>query len=364
MASSSTPPKQLYHYTSTAGANGIRRDGVIRATVVLSSLKPEDHYRPEILQSIHGQNVPQNYQNRADNVVLVDGSKLDSSKLRQFRNNAYEYRSDIQVNPQDVIDKPRCQRSGASPPQTSPGPSTSYGAQAYYHYTNTGGARQIKSAGRIRGPCTITGLKPQDFYRDEILKRIYGNTYDPNKYATMAYWCVIVNGNSFDKTKLRSRQQDVFDYNGDIAINSWDVKDKPRCTKGTSTSTWNPADDNKYLYHYTNTAGARAIKAARFLKKSGSSGAFGVGVYMTDLKPTDFFRDDILKNNYGAINAAFKGHADWVVRVDKTSLVSNKLTKVGQAVTGDGNRSIYKYSDIIPVQANQVFDKPKCHRAQ
>ena len=352
-----SPPKQLYHYTSTAGANGIRTDRLIKGTVVLSSLKPEQHYRQEILHAIYGHNIPLNCQNRADNVVLVDGTKLDSSKLRQFKNHVYNYSGDIRVRPEEVIDKPRCERPKVKA-------STSYGPLTYYHYTNSGRAEQIKSDGKIRGPSIITKLKPEDFFRDEILKTIYGNDYDRHEFANRADWCVIVNGKALDNRKMRTRNQDVFDYNGDIAIQSGDVVDKPQCAKAGGTSTWNSADDYKYYFHYTNTAGARGIRDTEHIKMSGKSGQFGLGVYMTDLVPTDFFREDILKNNYGGIYAAFKGRADWVVRVEKASLDSNKLTKIGQAITGDDNRSIYKYDDEIPVEADQVFDKPRCHRAK
>lgn len=85
---------------------------------------------------------------------------------------------------------------------------------------------------------------------------------------------------------------------------------------------------------------------------------------MTDLRPTDFFRDDILKNNYGGIQTTFKGRADWVVRVKKSALVSTKLRQVGSNVTRDGNRQIFVYEDVIYVNNSDVFDKPKCHRAK
>jgi len=103
--------------------------------------------------------------------------------------------------------------------------------------------------------------------------------------------------------------------------------------------------------------------AAGFLKKSGPSGAFGAGVYMTKLKPTDFFRDDILKNNYGGINSAFKGRADWVVRIKKSDLNSAKLKTVSSNVTHDDQRQILVYDDIVNVQSADVFLKPKCYRA-
>lgn len=85
---------------------------------------------------------------------------------------------------------------------------------------------------------------------------------------------------------------------------------------------------------------------------------------MTNLKPTDFFRDDILKNNYGGIKSAFKGRADWVVRVKKSDLVSSKLKIIDSNVTGDGNRKIYAYENEINVDSSDVFDKPKCYRAK
>lgn len=84
---------------------------------------------------------------------------------------------------------------------------------------------------------------------------------------------------------------------------------------------------------------------------------------MTNLKPTDFFRDDILKNNYGGINSAFKGRADWVVRVKKSDLNKSKLKNVDANVTKDDSRQIFVYEDIVNVNSSDVFDKPKCYRA-
>lgn len=116
------------------------------------------------------------------------------------------------------------------------------------------------------------------------------------------------------------------------------------------------------MYHYTNTKGADAIIQSLYIKKSSQSGAFGEGVYFTDLKPTDFFRNDILKNNYGGIYTAFKGRADFVVRVKISSLDPTKLHKVSAAVIGN-DRSIFVYEDQVSVSASDVYDKPKCYRA-
>lgn len=85
---------------------------------------------------------------------------------------------------------------------------------------------------------------------------------------------------------------------------------------------------------------------------------------MTSLRPNDFFREDILKNNYGGINAAFKGRADWVVQVNRHNLDQSKLKEYGANVTNDGNRKIFVYEDEIKVNSNDVFDKPKCFRAK
>lgn len=109
--------------------------------------------------------------------------------------------------------------------------------------------------------------------------------------------------------------------------------------------------------------GAKAIQAAGYLKQSGSSGSFGVGVYMTKLHPRDFFRDDILKNNYGGINSAFKGRADFVVKIKKSDLVNSKLKTVDSQVTKDDSREILVYEDVIHVNSSDVFLKPKCYRA-
>lgn len=86
---------------------------------------------------------------------------------------------------------------------------------------------------------------------------------------------------------------------------------------------------------------------------------------MTNLKPTDFFRDDILKNNYGGIISAFKGRADFVVRVKKSNLDKTKLKQVGPNITNDGNRQIFVYQDEVTVtNKSDVYDKPPCYRAK
>ncbi|XP_037048857.1 uncharacterized protein LOC119083275 [Bradysia coprophila] len=351
----------LYHYTSTAGANGIRNDGLIRSQsgIILSTLKPEDHSRDDILQNIYGRRIPSNARNKADNVVLVKMSILDTSKLNSITATLYRYSAEIRVSANDVIDKPRCV-SGGSGSGWGGSPQNS---QWLYYYTNKVNATSIMRTGSIPYQSTIylVSMEPERHYRNEILDAIYGKRYDRTQHATCADWCIKVDRSKLDVNKLQ-KNGTVYEYGASISINPAHVMDKPQCNKHGSNNAWGGTDE--YLYHYTNTTGAQAIKAAGYLKMSGSSGAFGVGVYMTNLRPNDFFRDDILKNNYGGINSAFKGRADWVVRVKRSNLVQSKLKSVGSNVTRDGSRQIFVYQDTIVVQSSDVFDKPKCYRAK
>ncbi|CAG2104595.1 unnamed protein product, partial [Medioppia subpectinata] len=88
-------PVDIYHYTSTAIAETIKRDGRIRPTdngqgigkgVLLTELNPYANYRKEILANNYGKDVPKEYANRADNVVVVDRSKLNKAKLNMVQN--------------------------------------------------------------------------------------------------------------------------------------------------------------------------------------------------------------------------------------------------------------------------------------
>lgn len=100
----------FYHYTSTAGANGIRKDGIIRSknAVKLSTLQPEDHTRDAILRSIYGNTIPSERKNRADNVVFVSESVLDTSMLHEITPALFGYSDEIRVSANDVSDKPAC----------------------------------------------------------------------------------------------------------------------------------------------------------------------------------------------------------------------------------------------------------------
>ncbi|XP_037041176.1 stress protein DDR48-like isoform X2 [Bradysia coprophila] len=112
-------------------------------------------------------------------------------------------------------------------------------------------------------------------------------------------------------------------------------------------------------YHYTNGSGAKAISQSGNIQPSGESGSFGPGVYLTDLDPNDFFRDEILRNNYGVIRSNFRNRADWVVAVFEKNINKQLLSRVH--VPGD--RRIFVYPTSIPVTASQIYDKPRCFKA-
>ena len=112
------------------------------------------------------------------------------------------------------------------------------------------------------------------------------------------------------------------------------------------------------FYHYTSTYGAQAIKASRFIRQSQGNGAFGPGVYLTDMDPHDYSRDEILRNNYGGISS-LSNRADWVVEVHENHIDYRKLIKVD--VPGESHRRIWVYqADIHGILDWQVKDKPRC----
>ncbi|XP_037041164.1 uncharacterized protein LOC119077900 [Bradysia coprophila] len=353
-----------YHYTSTAGANAIRNEGRLwsQSGVQLSTLNPEEHTRDAILRTIYGNGIPSERKNGADNVVYISEADLDSSKMFKITPTLYQYSGEIQVDAQNVKDKPRCVNGPSSSGSSS---SIAQSSSELFFYTNTSNAQRIMNLRVIpyesNRSLFLTTMKPEQYFRDEILNTIYGRGYDRLQFAACADWCVKIDKTKLEGAKLRVSKQSgkVYEYTVHIAVNPADVMDKPQCTKNQRNS----GDAHEYLYHYTSFVGAQAIVASGYLKKSGASGAFGAGVYMTKLKPTDFFRDDILKNNYGGINAAFKGRADWVVRIKKSGLIGSKLKTVPSNVTQDDQRQILVYEDIVNVQRSDVFAKPKCYRA-
>lgn len=225
--------QSLYHYTSTAGANGIRNDGAIRSYngVMLSDLKPEDHTRDDILHSIHGNVIPAQFKNRADNVVCVDYSTLDSSKLKQMKPNLYKYSGDIKITTSNVRDKPACTKQSGSTSASSSSGFSGQSTRTLYFYTNKNTADQIKSLRNIPGKITLTTMKPENYSRDEILNAIYGASFDRYKYATSADWCVKIDGTKLLANKLKKRHNEVYEYSDSIAVTTSDVMDKPKCTK-------------------------------------------------------------------------------------------------------------------------------------
>lgn len=121
------------------------------------------------------------------------------------------------------------------------------------------------------------------------------------------------------------------------------------------------------LFHYTNVTGAIGITMDWYIRPSRQSGRFGPGVYMTDMNPRFYTRDEILKNNYGDNFSERSGddcsdRADWIVKLFTRDLDVFKLRKLSALVTGDNGRSIYVYSDVVrvPQPALQVMKRPSC----
>lgn len=216
-----------------------------RNGVMLSKLKPEEHTRDSILHSIHGNSIPDHCKNRADNVVFVDLSSLDCTKLYEIKPDLYKYSGDIKINAVNVRDKPACtnrgggstwSQSGSTSGTSSSGSSSSL---TFYFYTNEKTASKIKYSGYIasNNRILLTTLKPEYNYRNEILKVLYGGIYDQTQYATSADWCVKIDGTKLYANKLKKRQNDeVYEYYDSISVNSADVRDKPRCTMGGHSS--------------------------------------------------------------------------------------------------------------------------------
>lgn len=104
-----------------------------------------------------------------------------------------------------------------------------------------------------------------------------------------------------------------------------------------------------------------AIRSSGYLHPSKESGAFGPGVYLTDLEPSDFYRDEILANNYGGIMSDFHNRADWVVEISEESIDIQLLRKVH--VPGPNDRRIFVYPFFILVRPDQIYDKPRCFKS-
>ena len=72
------------------------------------------------------------------------------------------------------------------------------------------------------------------------------------------------------------------------------------------------------LYHYTNVGSYHSIKREGRIKPSspkskgqrGQGGRYGQGVYLTDMNPQEFDREDVAKNNYGS---------GWETNINKTT---------------------------------------------
>ena len=113
-----------YHYTSTAGAEGIKKKGVIHKShangvfgpgVYLTDLEPEKFFRYQILKNNYGGNYKQ-YKNRADWVVKVyEHCDINMNKLKRVNvkgepnRRIFVYPDEIEVSGWQIIDKPRCE---------------------------------------------------------------------------------------------------------------------------------------------------------------------------------------------------------------------------------------------------------------
>ena len=82
---------------------------------------------------------------------------------------------------------------------------------------------------------------------------------------------------------------------------------------------------------------------------------------MTTLKPEQYYRNEILRNNYGFdVRPDRQNRADYVCRVLINRIDANKLFEVNYQ---DG-RHLYLYDGNIHVNDYDVFDKPRCNSGQ
>lgn len=201
---------------------------------MLSTLKPEDHTRSDILQSINGNSYPSHFKNRADNIVFVYGSTLDHKKLHQINSCLYKYSGDIKIKASNVRDKPVCTNHGRNHCTQSGSTSgsgssdlSSQSTQTLYYYTDMKKASQIKSVGYIAfSNNVLTTLKPENNYQHKILKAIYGGHFD----RTGADCCVKIDRKRLSAKKLKRKHNEfeVYEYSDSIDVNACDVIEKPQ----------------------------------------------------------------------------------------------------------------------------------------
>ena len=103
------------------------------------------------------------------------------------------------------------------------------------------------------------------------------------------------------------------------------------------------------FYHYTSTANAKNIQRTGVIYKGKH------GTILNKMDPHQFFRNEILQNNYGRKMDDHQNKADYVVLVTEGQLNYRYLEEMKQ-----NNRHFFLYYKNINVSATQIFDKPKC----
>ena len=107
------------------------------------------------------------------------------------------------------------------------------------------------------------------------------------------------------------------------------------------------------LYHYTSTLNAQSIQRSKIIRKNDK------GVLLTTLIPEEYFREEILRNNYGnGVRPDRQNRADYVCRVLINRIDANKLFEVKK----EDGRHLYLYDGDIHINDYDVFDKPRCNR--
>ena len=99
---------------------------------------------------------------------------------------------------------------------------------------------------------------------------------------------------------------------------------------------------------------------ARSIKKKGIIYKGQNGTILNKMKPEQFYRNEILKTNYGDfINENLKNKADYVIIINPDQLDYKLLEEVKK---GD-RQPIYYYHGDIPISESKVLDKPECIRS-
>ncbi|XP_054153712.1 uncharacterized protein LOC128952353 [Oppia nitens] len=226
----------------------------------------------------------------------------------------------------------------------------------------------------------MTALNPHRYYRNEIVDNNYGTGISRNNHAD---WVVYVKTDRLSKNKLHcvttGANQDIYRYDGDIQVSAGDIHDKPRCLKtgsvknkpksSTITISYtaikpvaNMTVPDK-LYHYVCTADAQTIRNNKQILPSSISGQssgviIGNGILLSSMNPNRYYRKEILQDIYDDQCPA--NCADNVVVVVSVNQLID-INKLFMFERCPWKSDLFYYNGgVLPVQPNNVMDKPRC----